>query len=214
VHYPAGGKGLNTGLQDAVNLGWKLAQVVKGTSPESLLDSYHAERHPVAAQVLQDTLAHVALGRRDDRSQALNRLVSELMHLGEVRRTMGARMSELDIRYDIGAGHPLLGRRMPDLDLETADGAVRTYALLHAARPMLLNFGPTGSLGVDGWADRVRLVEARYSGPWELPVIGQVPPPGAVLVRPDGHVAWVGAGTGSGLEDALTLWFGAAAVRL
>jgi 2-polyprenyl-6-methoxyphenol hydroxylase-like FAD-dependent oxidoreductase len=208
VHYPAGGKGLNMGLQDAVNLGWKLAQVVRGASPESLLDTYGAERHPVAAQVLQDTLAHVAMVRTDDRSKALNRLVGELLGLDEVRRVMGARMSELDICYDFGPGHPLLGRRMPDLDLETGSGPVRMVTLLHAARPVLLDFGASGSLGIAGWADRVRRIEARYDGAWELPVIGAVPAPEAVLVRPDGHVCWVGDGTGHGLAGALGRWFG------
>jgi 2-polyprenyl-6-methoxyphenol hydroxylase-like FAD-dependent oxidoreductase len=208
VHYPAGGKGLNTGVQDAVNLGWKLAQVARGVSPESLLDTYEAERHPVAAQVLQDTLAHVAAVRTDVRSKALNGMMSELLSLDPVRRMMGGRMSELDIRYDLGAGHPLLGRRMPDLDLETADGPVRTYTLLHEARPVLLNFGAPGSLGTGAWADRVRLVEARYEGAWELPVIGVVSAPAAVLIRPDGHVCWVGGGTDGGLAAALIRWFG------
>jgi 2-polyprenyl-6-methoxyphenol hydroxylase-like FAD-dependent oxidoreductase len=213
VHYPAGGKGLNTGLQDAVNLGWKLAQVVRGISPASLLDSYEAERHPVAAQVLHDTLAHVAMVRTDDRSKALSRLVGEMLSLDETRRVMGGRMSELDIRYDFGPGHPLLGRRMPDLDLVTADGPVRAYTLLHAARPVLLDLGVPGGLDIDAWADRVQLVAARYAGAWELPVIGVVPAPEAVLIRPDGHVCWVGEGDGGGLKEALARWFGGPSAR-
>src|SRR5687768_4162031 len=132
VHYPVGGQGLNMGVQDAVNLGWKLAQVVKETSPDSLLDTYHAERRPVAARVLRNTLAQVALGRTDDRSRALFDSVSELLSMEEPRKRFGAMMSGLDIRYDFGEGHPLLGRRMPDLDIITADGAVRVYTLLHA----------------------------------------------------------------------------------
>jgi 2-polyprenyl-6-methoxyphenol hydroxylase-like FAD-dependent oxidoreductase len=210
IHYPAGGRGLNTGLQDAVNLGWKLALVVKNTAPESLLDTYQAERHPVAAQVLRDTLAHVAAVRTDDRSKALSGLIGELLALDQPRKFIGGRMSGLDIHYDLGAGHPLLGRRMPDLDLATSAGPVRVFSLLHTARPALLNFAAPGSLDSGPWSDRVRLVEAKYDGAWELPVIGIVPAAKAVLVRPDGYVAWVGDGTAAGLTTVLTKWFGPA----
>lgn len=209
IHYPTGGQGLNIGLQDAVNLGWKLAQVVRGTSPESLLDTYHAERHPVAARVLRDTLAQVALLRPDDRTNALREIVGDLLTMDEPRRRLGGMMSGLDVRYDLGEGHPLLGRRMPDLDLDTASGAMRVYTLLHAARPVLLNLGRPGALDITPWADRVQTVNANYGGPWELPVLGQVETPSAVLIRPDGHVAWVGTGADTGLRDALTTWFGA-----
>ena len=211
IHYPAGGKGLNMGMQDAVNLGWKLALVAKGAAPASLLDSYQAERHPVAAQVLQDTMAHVAFMRPDPRSKALAGLASELLQTEDSRKRFGARMAELDIAYEPGAGHPLLGRRMPDLDLMTGDGPVRVYALLHKARPVLLNFGEPGTLGAAGWTDRVPLVDAVYDGVWELPALGEVTAPGAVLVRPDGHAAWVGEGTADGLAEALANWFGPAA---
>ena len=210
VHYPVGGKGLNTGVQDAVNLGWKLAQVVKRISPDSLLDSYHAERHPVAARVLRDTMAQVALLRPDDRSEAMREVVAELLAMEEPRQQFAARMSGLGIRYDFGEGHPLLGRRMPDLDLATADGPVRVYTLLHAARPVLLNFGKHGAVDAGPWADRVRLVDAEYTGTWELPALGDVAAPSAVLVRPDGHVAWVGMVTDRGLAEALATWFGPA----
>jgi hypothetical protein len=218
VHYPAGGQGLNLGVQDAVNLGWKLAQVVKGTSPEGLLDSYQAERHPVAARVLQNTLAQVALLRRDDRSQAACKVVSELLRMDEPRKRYAAMMTGLDIRYDLGEGHPLLGRRMPDLDLVTADGPLRFFTLLHKGRPVLLNLGKTGlgeagNLDIRPWADRVPFVAAKYDGPWELPAIGAVTPPAAVLVRPDGYVAWVGEVNQPGLADALTAWFGPPAAR-
>jgi len=208
VHYPVGGQGLNLGVQDAVNLGWKLAQVVRQTSPDSLLDTYHAERHPVAARVLRDTMAQVALLRADDRTNALRDIFSGLLRLQEPRRTLAAMMSGLDIHYDFGEGHPLLGRRVPDLDLITASGPRRVFSLLHAARPVLLNFGERGGIAITGWDDRVQLVEATYVGTWELPVIGPVPAPAAVLVRPDGYVAWTGDQAQVGLEEALTTWFG------
>jgi 3-(3-hydroxy-phenyl)propionate hydroxylase len=204
VHSPAGGQGLNTGVQDAVNLGWKLAQVVHGTSPESLLDTYQAERHPVAARVLELTMAMTALGRGDDRTRALHKRMTELLQMDEPRKRYGAMMSGLDIHYDLGAGHPLLGRRMPDLEVITASGARRVFTFLHDARPVLLNFGDA----LDVTSDRVQRVDARYDGAWELPAIGTVAPPAAVLIRPDGHVAWVGEGTDRGLRESLTTWFG------
>lgn len=211
VHYPAGGQGLNLGVQDAVNLGWKLAQVVKMTSPESLLDTYHAERHPVAARVLHNTMAQVAALRTDDRSNALRDILVELLSMDEPRKRVAAMMSGLDVHYDLGDGHPLLGRRIPDLDLVTARGPRRVFSLLHDARPVLLNLGEPGAFDIAPWADRVRSVDAAYDGAWELPVIGAVTAPTAVLIRPDGYVAWVGEGTRDGLADALSSWFGAPA---
>lgn len=208
VHYPTGGQGLNIGVQDAVNLGWKLAQVVRKTSPESLLDTYHAERHPVAAAVLRNTLAQVALLRSDDRTDALRDTVCELLGMDEPRKRIAAMMSGLDIRYDLGEGHPLLGRRMPDLDLVTPQGPLRVFTLLHRARPVLLNLGEPGGIDIAPWADRVQSVDAECAGTWELPVLGMVDAPAAVLIRPDGHVAWVGDRTCKGLADALTTWFG------
>ena len=208
VHPPDGGQGLNTGVQDAVNLGWKLAQVVKGTSPESLLDTYHAERHPIAARVPRNTMASVALRREDERTKALRDTMSELLGMEEPRKHFAAMMSGLDIHYDLGEGHPLLGRRMPDLDLVTANDPLRVFALLHRARPVLLNLGEPGGFDITPWADRVQLIDARYVGPWELPVVGAVTAPAAVLVRPDGYVAWVGDLTQPGLAEALTTWFG------
>jgi 3-(3-hydroxy-phenyl)propionate hydroxylase len=208
VHAPLGGQGLNIGVQDAVNLGWKLAQVVSGTSPTSLLDTYQAERHPVGARVLRNTMAQRALGATDDRSVALHDVVVELLRMDEPRTHIAAMIAGLDIAYDLGEGHPLLGRRMPDLDLATADGTVRVFSLLHDAKPVLLNFGDAGSLDIAAWVDRVQLVHATYAGSWELPVLGEVAAPSAVLVRPDGHVAWVGDGTVAGLREALTTWFG------
>ncbi len=209
VHYPVGGQGLNIGVQDAVNLGWKLAQVVDGTLPESLLDTYHAERHPVAARVLRTTMAQIALLRPpDDRMKALGDTISELLGMDEPRKRFAAMMSGLDVRYDLGEGHPLLGRRMPDLDLVSADGPLRVFTLLHDARPVLLNLGAPGGLDIAPWSDRVRLIDAEHAGEWELPVFGSVTAPTAVLIRPDGYVAWVGERTHLGLTDALTTWFG------
>jgi 2-polyprenyl-6-methoxyphenol hydroxylase-like FAD-dependent oxidoreductase len=210
VHAPHGGQGLNTGVQDAVNLGWKLAQVVNRRSPESLLDTYHAERHPVGARVLRNTMAQVALGRPDARTEAVRETMAELLALDEPRRRLAAEMSGLGIHYDLGEGHPLLGRRMPDLDVVTAGGPLRVFTLLHDARPVLLNLDEPGGLPITPWTDRVRSMDATYAGIWELPVLGVVEAPAAVLIRPDGHVAWVGDRTRLGLQDVLTTWFGPA----
>ena len=210
VHAPTGGQGLNIGVQDAVNLGWKLAQVVRGTSPESLLDSYQAERQPIAARVLQLTMAQTALMRGDQRTNALRDTLTALFELDESRKRYAAIMSGLDIRYELGAGHALLGRRMPDLDVVTERGPRRVFSLLCEARPVLLNLAEASALDIAPWADRVQRVDARYAGTWLLPVLGAVAPPSAVLIRPDGHVAWVGAGSDQGLRDALTTWFGPA----
>jgi 2-polyprenyl-6-methoxyphenol hydroxylase-like FAD-dependent oxidoreductase len=208
VHAPDGGQGLQTGVQDAVNLGWKLAQAVNRTSPEDLLDTYHAERHPVAARALRNTMANVALRRPDPRVKALGDAMAELLAVDENRKRFGAMMSGLDIHYDLGEGHPLLGRRMPDLDLVTAGGPLRVFTLLHDARPVLLNLGEPGGFDITSWAGRVQSVDAEYVGPWELPVLGRVTAPTAVLVRPDGYVAWVEDRSQLGLTDALTTWFG------
>ena len=208
VHAPAGGQGLNIGVQDAVNLGWKLAQVVKGISSDSLLDTYHAERHPVGARVLRATMAQVALFRSDDRTKALQEFMTQLLGMDEPRKRFAGMMSGLDIHYDLGEGHPLLGRRMPDLDLATPNGRTRVFTLLHDARPVLINFDEPGGVAIAPWRDRVRVVDASYDGRWELPVIGTVAAPGAVLIRPDGYVAWVGDRSQSGLVEALTTWVG------
>ena len=208
VHPPDGGQGLQTGVQDAVNLGWKLAQVVKATSPESLLDTYHAERHPVGARVLRNAMASIVLRREDERTKALRDTIAELLGMDEPRRRFAAMMCGLDIHYDLGEGHPLLGRRMPDLDIITADGPLRVFSLLHGARPVLLNLGEAGAIDIAPWADRVELVEAKYAGTWALPALGTVTAPTAVLIRPDGYVAWLGDRTEPGLDGALTTWFG------
>jgi 3-(3-hydroxy-phenyl)propionate hydroxylase len=210
IHSPAGGQGIGLGIQDAVNLGWKLAQVVKGFSPESLLDTYHAERHPAEARVLKYTMAQSVTQRADARIGALSDMMSDLLSIDEARERVAGLVSGLDVRYDLGEGHPLLGRRMPDLDVVTADGPLRVSTLLHDAHAVLLDLGEPGSVDVGPWGDRVGVVNATHEGDWELPVVGAVGAPSAVLIRPDGHVAWVGDGTQAGLEDALSTWFGAA----
>ena len=208
VHAPPGGQGLNIGVQDAVNLGWKLAQVINGTSPDSLLDTYHAERHPIGARVLQSTMAQIALRRTDERTEALRSTLTELLGMDEPRQRIAGMLSGLDVHYDLGEGHPLLGRRMPDLDLQTADGPTRVFTLLHDTRPVLRNFGEPGGLDISPWADRVRFVDAEYAGAWEVPVLGAVAAPLAVLLRPDGYVAWVGHIADAELPRALATWFG------
>jgi 3-(3-hydroxy-phenyl)propionate hydroxylase len=210
VHPPHGGQGMQTGVQDAVNLGWKLAQVVNKTSPDSLLDTYHAERHPVGARALHNTMAQVALSKGDDRHLALRDIMTELLSMDGPRRRIAAMLCALDIHYDLGEGHPLLGRRMPDLDVHTADGPTRVFTLLHEARPVLLNLGEPGGFDIGPWVNRVRLVEATHVGVWELPVLGEVGAPPAVLIRPDGHVAWAGDLTDPELPHALATWFGVA----
>jgi hypothetical protein len=154
-------------------------------------------------------MAQTVLARGDARIDALRETVAEMLGMDEPRRHLAAMLAGLDVRYDLGEGHPLLGRRMPDLDLETAAGPTRVYALLQDARAVLLNLGDPGAFDIAPWAGRVQLVEASYDGAWELPAIGEVAAPDAVLVRPDGHVAWAGEGTGRGLREALVRWFGA-----
>ena len=212
VHAPLGGQGLNLGIQDSVNLGWKLARVVKGTSPEPLLDTYHDERHPVAARVMHNTMAQRALGATDDRTAALRSIVADLLALDEPRIHLAAMISGLDIHYgtDDGAndGHPMIGRRVPDLDLITPNGPSRIYEHLHQAKPLLLDLDPESDLDPSLWLDRVRQIDATYTGAWELPVLGEVQAPSALLIRPDGYVAWAGTRTDTELHIALRTWFG------
>ncbi len=226
LHPPTGGQGIGLGVQDAVNLGWKLAQVVKGVSPESLLDTYETERHPATARVLKNVMVQAFLQRGDVRTAATLDAFAQMLSFDGPRTQLAGLLSGLDVAYDVGdhdddhdgdgdhedgdahEGHPLLGRRMPDLDLATKDGPRRVFDLLHDARPVLLNLDDPGSIEIGPWAARVREVDADYSGPWVLPVVGAVTAPTAVLIRPDGHVAWVGEGTTAGLTEALTRWFG------
>ncbi len=208
VHSPIGGQGLGLGIQDAVNLGWKLAQVVQGASPARLLDTYHAERHPVGARVLKATMAQVALHREDDRTLAMRGILGDLLAMDEPRRHIAGMMSGLDVRYDLGSGHPLLGRRMPDLELDTELGTRRVFSYLHRARPVLLELGDVDAIECEPWSDRVQHVRAPCTDRWALPVLGEVAAPTAVLIRPDGYVCWVGEGTREGLAAALEMWFG------
>ena len=187
IHYPAGGQGLNTGVQDAVNLGWKLALVVQGRAGDTLLDSYHAERHPVGARVLENTRAQTALTRPDAQTEALRSVFEGLVALDDVNRGLGLMVSGLDIRYPMGDGHPLLGRRVPDYDLP--DGS-RVFAHLHAGRPVLLA-GPTPAGAHDIAAGRADVVESKTE---------------TMLVRPDGHVAWVEPQGEAALRAALDRW--------
>jgi hypothetical protein len=153
-------------------------------------------------------MAQLALRRPDDRVKALADTISELLGMDEPRKRFAAMMAGLDIHYDLGDGHPLLGRRMPDLDLVTASGPLRVYTLLHDARPVLLNLVEPGAFDIRPWVDRVRTIDATCVGPWELPVFGAVTAPTAVVIRPDGYVGWVGSGTDLGLQNALSTWFG------
>ncbi|MGW4019536.1 rifampin monooxygenase [Rhodococcus sp. AH-ZY2] len=194
IHPPTGGQGLNLGIQDAFNLGWKLAAAVDGWAPAGLLDSYHAERHPVGARVLANTRAQIALMGTDPGATALRELFSELMDLAEVNRHITEMITAVGVRYDFGDGHELLGRRMRDVALKRG----RLYELMHGGRGLLLD--RTGRLSVAGWADRVDHVVD----------VSEEPNVPAALLRPDGHVAWVGDDQ-QDLLGRLSEWFGAAA---
>jgi 3-(3-hydroxy-phenyl)propionate hydroxylase len=161
--------------------------------------------------VLHNTMAQVALTSPDDRHQALRQTMAELLGMDDPRKNFAAMLTGLDIHYDLGEGHPLIGRRVPDLDLQTADRPTRVYALLHNAQPVLLNLGEPGGFDIAPWSDRVRLVDAKHEGVWELPVLGEVAAPNAVLIRPDGYVAWAGDLTDPELPPVLAKWFGATA---
>lgn len=191
IHPPTGGQGLNLGVQDAVNLGWKLAAHIRGWAPETLLDTYHGERHPVAADVLDNTRAQTELHSTDPGPQAVRRLLTELMDIDEVNRRLIEKITAIDIRYDFGAGPDLLGRRMRDIDVK--DG--RLYALLRHGRGLLLD--RTEHLTPGAWSDRVDHV-ADPTAALDAP---------CVLLRPDGHIAWIGDNQ-QDLNTHLSRWFG------
>ncbi|MFJ3097526.1 rifampin monooxygenase [Streptomyces hydrogenans] len=192
IHPPTGGQGLNLGVQDAFNLGWKLAAEVLGWAPDGLLDTYHSERHPVGAAVLDNTRAQMELMSQEPGARAVRRLLAELMDFDEVNRFLVGKLTAIDVRYDCGEGHPLLGRRLKDVPLKEG----RLYEAARAGRGILLD--RTGTLAVTGWEDRV----VRVTGAGEEP---DVP---AALLRPDGHVVWVGDDP-AGLREGLERWFGA-----
>ncbi|KUM99187.1 hypothetical protein AQI95_40385 [Streptomyces yokosukanensis] len=217
IHFPAGGQGLNMGVQDAVNLGWKLASVVRGRAPESLLDTYHTERHAVGERVLHNTRAQSALARPGAQTDALREVFGSLMVFDDVNRHLRGMLTALDIRYPVDGDHLLAGRRVPDADLKTSDGTTRVHELLHCARPVLLDLRGSAELAkvAGGWADRVDVVEARSEDEhWPVPGVGEIPAPAALLIRPDGHVAWAAPAEGApgvrALRAALTTWFGPA----
>lgn len=191
IHPPIGGQGLNLGIQDAVNLGWKLAAEVRGWAPGSLLDTYQAERHPVAAAVLDNTRAQVALSSAEPGAQAVRRLLTRLMDFDEVNRYLLEQITAIGIRYDFGPGPDLLGRRMPDVEVKSG----RLYDRLHHGRGLLLD--RTGRLTAAGWSDRVDHLDDPGAA-LDVP---------AALLRPDGHVAWLGDDQ-EDLDAQLTRWFG------
>ena len=218
IHFPAGGQGLNMGVQDAVNLGWKLASVVHGTAPASLLDTYHSERHAVGERVLHNTRAQTALARPGAQTDALRDVFASLLVFDDVNRYLGGMLTGLDIRYPVDVDHPLAGRRVPDADIKAANGATRVFELLNRARPVLLDMtgGEALTAVASAWSDRVDIVEAHSAGDtWAAPDLGEFDAPAAVLIRPDGHVAWAtdGAPNRSALRNALTTWFGPARKR-
>ncbi|WP_063043056.1 FAD-dependent monooxygenase [Nocardia pseudovaccinii] len=212
IHYPAGGQGQNLGLQDAMNLGWKLAATLRGNASDELLDTYESERHPIAARVLHNTRAQTALGRPGPHTDALRDIMSDLIDMDQVRHRLGLMITALDIRYDIKGEHPLIGRRVPDADIGTADSETRVHALLRAGRPVLLVLNGNDVPAVPEWRDRVEIISAASRAEhWSIPGLGEIPAPAAVLLRPDGYVAWATEEpTTAGLTEALTTWVGAA----
>ncbi|GAA1877361.1 FAD-dependent monooxygenase [Lapillicoccus jejuensis] len=207
VHPPTGGQGLGLGFEDAVSLGWRLGQVVRGVSPQTLLDTYGAERRPATQRVLDHVLTQAFLQRGDARTEAFRRSLAALLESEPARVATAALQMGLDVVHEVpgGGDHPVVGRRLPDLDLLVDGTPVRAFSLLHEARPLLLDLGGAGGLEAPGGI--VRTVRAQAPVEWELPVVGAVPAPGAVLVRPDGHVAWAGDDDG-GLAPAVTRWCG------
>ncbi|HEV2780496.1 MAG TPA: FAD-dependent monooxygenase [Actinophytocola sp.] len=207
IHLPAGGQGLSMGVQDAVNLGWKLAATIKGWAPEGLLDTYHSERHPVGARVLRNTQAQGMLYLSGQEVDPLRSVMTELIAIPEVARHLAGMVSGFDIRYDVGvSGHPLLGMRLPNCTLEHCDGSrINLYETLHTGRGVLLSTEGPGELTeiAKGWSDRVDVRLVRGVAP-DGPQL-----PSALLIRPDGYVAWTSSGGGD-LTEALNRWFGAA----
>lgn len=221
IHFPAGGQGLNLGMQDSANLGWKLAAVINRHAPDELLDTYHSERHAVGERVLHNTRAQTSLSRPGAHADALRDVFADIVKVGEVNHLLAGMITALDVRYPLGDGHPLLGYRFPDLDLTVLDASVRLFSLLHKGRPVLLNL--TDDPGVRGetaaaakaWIDRLDVVDARGPDRFRAAGIdGEIVAPAAVLIRPDGHTAWVAVAGETpdiaALESALATWLGPA----
>ncbi|MEG9553412.1 MULTISPECIES: FAD-dependent monooxygenase [Streptomyces] len=208
IHLPAGGQGMNTGIQDAMNLGWKLGAVATGRAPESLLDSYHEERHPVGSRLLMNTRAQGLLLLGGPEVQPLREVFGELVRFDEVARHLAAMVSGQEIRYDVGGGgHPLLGRRMPHLELLGAEHKTSTTELLRTGRGLLLDLTGNARLRQRAvpWAARVDTVVAE---PQDGPAVQGLAGTTALLIRPDGHVAWAAPGSHHDLPMALERWFG------
>ncbi|WP_345497105.1 FAD-dependent oxidoreductase [Nocardia callitridis] len=216
IHFPAGGQGLNLGVQDAVNLGWKLAAALRADAADALLESYAAERYPVATRVLHNTRAQTALMRPGVHTDALRDTMRELLEVDQVRHHLGLMVTALDIRYPTESEHPLAGRRVPDADLSTDEGDTTVHALLRHARPVLLVLGDTDAPSVRGWTDRLDVRHAETETEhWTIPDLGDIPQPRAVLIRPDGYVAWAtNDEVTTDLTDLLTRWFGPAATAV
>ncbi|MEV6767265.1 FAD-dependent monooxygenase [Nocardia sp. NPDC051030] len=222
THSPIGGQGLNLGIQDAVNLGWKLAAVLNGTAPDALLDTYNEERHAIASTVLQLTKAQTGLIKPGAQMDALRTEVTAMLAVPETCLRLSGILSGLNLRYDLGDSHPLIGRRMPNLPLLTTTGPTDVYSQLHQAHPLLINLGSAGLTGTPApWSDRVDYVAdqpktLQANGNWHLPVFGDMPAVDAVLVRPDGYVAWVNPATEpideAALNAVLTRWLGPHAI--
>ncbi|CAM3541849.1 FAD-dependent monooxygenase [Kibdelosporangium persicum] len=208
IHLPAGGQGMNTSIQDAVNLGWKLAAVVRGTSPESLLDTYHSERHPVGERLTMNTRAQALLFLRGEEMLPLRKVMAELVEYPEVHRHLARMVSGLAVRYDVGeGGHPLLGERMPHVELITADGKTSTTELMRPARGVLIDCADDAGLRqvAEAWSDRVNVITASpHDG---ADPAGPLHGTAAVLLRPDSHVAWTPESRDD-LATALERWFG------
>ncbi|WP_431954218.1 FAD-dependent monooxygenase [Nocardia lijiangensis] len=206
IHYPAGGQGLNLGVQDAVNLGWKLAAALRDDA-DDLLDTYESERRPVAARVLHNTRAQTALSRPGPHTDALRDIMGDLITLDDVRHRLGLMITALDIHYDTGCDHPLAGRRVPDVDLVTADGPTRIHELLRPARPVLLRFDDTSPTPLEGNGHLDTVFARSHAAHWPIPGVGDIPRPTALLIRPDGYTAWATNDlTTDGLAEALRNW--------
>ncbi|WP_328393398.1 FAD-dependent monooxygenase [Nocardia sp. NBC_00416] len=217
IHYPAGGQGLNLGVQDAFNLGWKLAAALHGQASEDLLDTYTTERHPIAARVLHNTRAQTALARSGPHTDALRDVMLDLIGIDAVRQRLALMVTGLDIRYDMTCTHPLAGRRIPDIDLTINDHSTSVHSLLRTGRAVLLSLGADHPAATTSqpWHQQVDIVAAQSDCVrWTVPGLGEITAPAATLIRPDGYVAWATEDSSTQeLTEALADWFGASQPR-